>query len=93
MATRSRAATEKIPAGPPDLEALLATPRAKRGPRPRWSHEVQMVRERELNRRTSQAHSWAAIALKQLHRDEYEALLKQASAKVRAESGPLPGDE
>jgi len=79
----------------PNLEALLGDnpQRRKTGAPNRWSPEVTAARRAEQMRRAVEVERLAKMALARLHPDEYDALHKQAKARVLAERGPLPGDE
>jgi hypothetical protein len=79
----------------PNLDALLGENPRRRGagPAPRWSPEVTAARRAEQMRRAVEVERLAKMALARLHPDEYDALHKQAKARVLAERGPLPGDE
>lgn len=76
----------------PNLDDLLTNPGAANRRRPRPA-DIQPARDTENRRRSALAHSMATRALIVLHEADFDALHKQAKAKVAAECCPLPGDD
>jgi hypothetical protein len=54
--------------------------------------EVRKERQREQMRRRSQVYEMTISAIRELHREEWDELFRQAKKKVEHEAGPLPGD-
>lgn len=59
----------------------------------RFGKVIAAKRRQEQSFRANRIRYLAEAALKRLHADDYAELMRQATDKVNAERGPLPGDD